>query len=146
VGAAREEARRVLIEVMETVNYSFGGDLDDPRNWTPRARRLDALALALVGGDTAIPEGAETLAVRLLDRLAAYRYGALGAYAQAGLLFERALRIREKKLGPEHPDTAQNLDNLARALHEQGDLAAARPLYERALAIRGKVLGPGHLL
>jgi tetratricopeptide (TPR) repeat protein len=140
-GGAREQARRALIDAIETVYY-WSGDLDDPRNWTPRARRLDALALALVGGDTAIPEGAEKPAIRLMDRLAAYRHGALAAYTQARPLFERALAIREKTLGPEHPDTAQNLDNLARVLHHQGDLAGARPLYERALAIRERALGP----
>ena len=43
--------------------------------------------------------------------------------------------------GPEHPDTATDLNNLALLLLYQGDLAAARPLYERALAIREKVLG-----
>jgi tetratricopeptide (TPR) repeat protein len=47
-------------------------------------------------------------------------------------------------LGPDHPDTATSLDNLAFLLQAQGDLAGARPLYERALAIREKVLGPDH--
>jgi hypothetical protein len=47
-------------------------------------------------------------------------------------------------LGPEHPDTATSLNNLAGLLYAQGDLAGARPLYERALAIREKVLGPEH--
>ncbi|HMF29697.1 MAG TPA: tetratricopeptide repeat protein, partial [Candidatus Cybelea sp.] len=52
--------------------------------------------------------------------------------------------MHEKVLGPEHPDTATTLNNLAYLLQAQGDLAAARPLYERALAIREKVLGPEH--
>jgi hypothetical protein len=47
-------------------------------------------------------------------------------------------------LGPDHSDTATSLNNLARLLQEQGELAAARPLLERALAIREKVLGPEH--
>ena len=57
---------------------------------------------------------------------------------------ERALIIREKVLGPEHPDTAASLSNLAKLLREQGDFAGARPLLERALSIREKVLGPEH--
>ena len=56
----------------------------------------------------------------------------------------RALAIREKQLGPDHPDTAISLGNLANLLEAQGDLAAARPLHERALAIREKRLGPDH--
>jgi hypothetical protein len=47
-------------------------------------------------------------------------------------------------LGPEHPDTADSLNNLANLLCDEGDFAAARPLYEHALAIREKVLGPEH--
>jgi tetratricopeptide (TPR) repeat protein len=55
-----------------------------------------------------------------------------------------ALRIREKALGPEHPYSATSLNDLARLLQAQGDLAAARPLYERSLAIREKALGSEH--
>ena len=61
-----------------------------------------------------------------------------------GRSIERALAIREKALGPEHPDTATSLNNLAFLLTDQGDLAGARPLFERALAIREKALGPEH--
>ena len=48
----------------------------------------------------------------------------------------------EAARGPEHPDTATSLNNLANLLYSQGDYAAARPYFERALAIREKVLGP----
>jgi hypothetical protein len=47
-------------------------------------------------------------------------------------------------LGPEHPDTATSLNDLAYLLRDQGDIAKARPLYECALAVREKVLGPEH--
>ncbi|TAK20411.1 MAG: tetratricopeptide repeat protein [Chloroflexota bacterium] len=73
-----------------------------------------------------------------------YLLDARGDYAGARLYSERALAIREKALGPEHPDTATSLNNLALLLQAQGDFAAARPLYERALAINEKVLGPEH--
>jgi tetratricopeptide (TPR) repeat protein len=66
------------------------------------------------------------------------------AYSQAVPLFRDALATREKMLGPEHPDTATTLDNLARLFQAQGDLAGARPLLERALAIHEKVSGPEH--
>lgn len=52
------------------------------------------------------------------------------------------LAIREKVLGPEHPDTALSLNNLGSLLQAEGDFVGARPLYERALAIREKVLAP----
>ena len=68
----------------------------------------------------------------------------IGDFAGAFLYYERALAIREKLLGPEHPDTAQSLNNLGALLRAQSDLAGARPYYERALAIGEKVLGPEH--
>ncbi len=67
-----------------------------------------------------------------------------GEMAAARPLFARALAIRERVLGPDHPDTATSLDTLALLLQDQGELAAARSLFERALAIRERVLGPGH--
>src|SRR5262245_66241105 len=38
---------------------------------------------------------------------------AQGKYTEAEGLFKRALAIREKALGPNHPDVAQTLNNLA---------------------------------
>jgi len=69
---------------------------------------------------------------------------AQGELAAARPLFERALAIRERVLGPDHPDTATSLNNLAWLLQVHGELAAARPLFERALEIRKRVLGPDH--
>jgi hypothetical protein len=63
-----------------------------------------------------------------------------GGLDAARPVFERALAISEKVLGPEHPHTAVSLNDLAFSLRDQGDLAGARPLFERALAIHEKVL------
>jgi tetratricopeptide (TPR) repeat protein len=76
--------------------------------------------------------------------LEADRFHSLGDYAQARPLYERVLEIREKALGPGHPDTAESLNNLAVLLQAQGDFTGARPLFERALSIRENVFGPGH--
>jgi Tfp pilus assembly protein PilF len=138
--AAHDQMRRALIEAVRTIYPE--GVFNDPRSW-PRARRLDAIALALVDGD-AIPRGSEVVAAFQLGRMALYRMAALAAYAQARPLFERALSICETVLGPEHPDTAASLSNLALLLQRQGDLAGARPLYESALAIKQTLLGPEH--
>ncbi len=51
---------------------------------------------------------------------------------------------REEVLGPEHPDVAQSLNNLALLYQVQGNYAEAEPLYRRSLAIYEKVLGPEH--
>ena len=40
----------------------------------------------------------------------------MGDYAKAEPLYQRALKIDEKALGPDHPDTATALNNLAAAV------------------------------
>ena len=54
------------------------------------------------------------------------------------------MTIRETTLGPNDPNTAQSVNNLAALLKAEGDYVAAEPLYRRALAIWEKVLGPEH--
>ena len=73
---------------------------------------------------------------------AAARHTAYGGDGHARLLAERALEIREKVFGPEHPETAESLNCLGFHIERQGHLAEARPFYERALAINEKALGP----
>ncbi|HZD67529.1 MAG TPA: tetratricopeptide repeat protein [Actinomycetes bacterium] len=45
----------------------------------------------------------------------------------ARTLHQRALTIRETRLGKDHPATAHSLNNLGSVLANQGDLAGARP-------------------
>ena len=71
-------------------------------------------------------------------------YKAQGRYAEAEPLYQRALGIREKVLGPEHPAVATILNNLAELYRTQGRYAQAEPLYKRALGIWEKALGPEH--
>ena len=71
-------------------------------------------------------------------------YQDMGEYAKAEPLYQEALRIRQKVLGPEHPDTATSLNNLAVLYQDMGEYAKAEPLYQEALRIRQKVLGPEH--
>jgi tetratricopeptide (TPR) repeat protein len=68
----------------------------------------------------------------------------MGNLAEARPYHQRALAIREKALGPDHPNTAQSLNNLGSLLKGMGNLAEARPYYQRALAILEKALGPDH--
>ena len=67
-----------------------------------------------------------------------------GRYKDALPLAKRALGIRERLAGPEHPDTARSLYNLGVLLFLMGELADARPHYERALAIFKTVYGWEH--
>jgi CHAT domain-containing protein len=76
-----------------------------------------------------------------LDRRAA-DLSAQGRYTEAEPLFKRALEIRERALGPVHPDVASSLNRLAELYNAQGRFAEAGPLLERALAMAEK---PGSL-
>lgn len=59
-------------------------------------------------------------------------------------IVRRTLEIREKKLGPEHQDTAESLHHLAGILAFESR-RESESLYRRALAIREMALGPDHL-
>ncbi|MGH9837263.1 MAG: tetratricopeptide repeat protein [Blastocatellia bacterium] len=65
-------------------------------------------------------------------------------YDQAIQLAERALSLREKAHGAEHPDVADSLDNLAYLYEAKGDYSRPESLYLRALAINEKMLGAEH--
>ena len=56
----------------------------------------------------------------------------------------RALAIDEKSYGPEHPNVAISLNNLAALLQVTNRLQEAEPLMRRALAIDEKSYGPEH--
>ena len=66
-----------------------------------------------------------------------------GRYADAEPLYKRSLAIREKSLGPDHPDVATSLNNLA-VLYRPRSLCGCRAALKRSLAIREKSLGPNH--
>ena len=60
----------------------------------------------------------------------------LGLCAAALPLHKRSLAIREKALGPEHPDDATSLENYAGLLRATGRTAEADKMEARAKAIR----------
>jgi len=64
--------------------------------------------------------------------------------AEAEPLMRRALEIDEASFGPEHPEVAADLSNLAMLLQATNRLAEAEPLMRRALAIVQASFGPHH--
>jgi len=133
---AREQLRRTLVAALATAYPSDG--YDNPASW-PRSAPLTPHVL--MGCDAEMVSAAASAeCVELLNHAGEYFHGRV-AYMGARPLYERALAIREKALGPDHRDTAESLNNLALLLKDQGDIAAARPLLERAVAIY-QLLGP----
>ena len=63
-----------------------------------------------------------------------------GQYDRAVVVAKKALEVAEKNVGPNHPDVATSLNNLALLYHTQGQYASAEPLYKRALTINEKAL------
>lgn len=56
----------------------------------------------------------------------------------------RSLAISKKALGPDHPDVAQSLNNLALLYDAQGKYSEAVLLFQRAVQIAEKSLGSNH--
>jgi len=63
-----------------------------------------------------------------------------GKYDKAVSLAREAIEEAEAKVGTDHPDLANTLNDLALLYKTQGDYAKAEPLYKRSLAILEKVL------
>jgi tetratricopeptide (TPR) repeat protein len=138
-GLSEHERREWAERAVRAVNVAFPHIQFE--NW-PECDRLLAHALACVGFiDSFGMEFVE--ATRLLNQ-AGYYLKQRAQYAQTEGLYRRALEIREKALGPERPDTAISLNNLAELHRVQGRDKEAEPLYRRALEINEKALGPEH--
>ena len=74
----------------------------------------------------------------------ALRLDGLARYAEAEPLYRRALEIDEASYGPDHPDVATDLNNLAGLLEATNRLSEAEPLFRRAPEIDEKSYGPDH--
>lgn len=96
------------------------------------------MAAALVAPLAAQQESWEELNGKVISL---YRQG---KYGEAVSLAQEALRVAEERFGPEHPNVAMSLNNLAGLYKAQAKYAAAGPLYKRSLAIRVKALGAYH--
>jgi tetratricopeptide (TPR) repeat protein len=124
------------------IDDAFPSNSDDVRTWQS--------CIALLPHARITCKYAEDLNVALdkvasiLGHTASYLF-ARAEYADAELLFRKALKIRETQLGPDYPDVAESLSGLALLLTVRGQYAAAEPVYRRALKIRETQLGPDHL-
>ena len=110
---------------------------DVERSYTPQPVQLQAKALLrLLKEDQPLLGGIANNA-GLIER-------EQGRYAEALDYYKKALAIREKVLGKEHPSTATTYNNIAGLYHDMGDHEQALEYYKKALAIREKVLGQEH--
>src|ERR1035441_8564038 len=153
-GTLRDRTRaRVLMELADLYRDSVYGVPVHPEE--PRSRNasesLQAAEAALreavdpqrqIARQDPAPVPERDLA-RALNNLAQLLEN-VGRYAEVEPLFGEALRIRERVLGGEHPDTLTSVNNLAYLHASQGRYGDAEPLCQRALAARERVLGREH--
>lgn len=120
----------------------FPQNMQDEASWPQCLRYLEqveACDVLIQRHQLKLSEAAD-----LLDRAGTYVREHLW-YAQAEPLYRRALALREQYLGPEHPQTAPILHNLAMLQRDTGNVVEAEQFYQRALTIREQHLGPEHL-
>ena len=93
-----------------------------------------------------IPEQEEGLFVKTaaLYNNMALVFRAQGEYEKALVYYEKALAIRERVLGPEHPSTATTYNNMAGVFRTQGEYEKALGYYEKALTVYKMKLGEAH--
>jgi tetratricopeptide (TPR) repeat protein len=137
-GPAQGVVERLIARLVAI--YPRGGDRD-PQVWPLCSQFTPHLLAQYKAGPDKALEPADW--PELLNRVGIYFLGR-AAYSRADPLLRDALAICERVLGPEHPATAQSLNNLAYLLCLQGDLVRARPLLERALTIHEMAFGPEH--
>lgn len=73
-------------------------------------------------------------------------YQAQGKYSEAERLYNQAVSIWEKTLGPKHPYIGQSLNNLGGLLKSLGRYDEAISLYNRILPLLEKAFSKDHLL
>ena len=67
-----------------------------------------------------------------------------GKYDRGVEVAKKALELAEKAKGPDDPDVAASLNDLAELYRAQAQYAQAELLCQRALAVWEKALGPNH--
>ncbi|MCD6135349.1 tetratricopeptide repeat protein, partial [Candidatus Bipolaricaulota bacterium] len=124
-----------LIEII-IVKLNIDQTRDNPVEkfpWIPYGHAL--LAVFPSSDDTVISELQNNLAMVLK---------ALGDYAGAKDLLEKAMISNEKNFGPEHPTTAVRYSNLATVLQDLWDYKDALVLSKKSVKIFKKSLPEGH--
>ena len=117
-----------LTESMSWLNAAFVGHAQDAFNWP----RLDPIAPhAETLAETVDKAGIADPTSRLMSALETL-FDAKAQHARAEPLSRRALAIAETSLGPDHPEVAAHLNNLATLLQATNRLAEAEPLTRTA--------------
>ncbi|WP_224193472.1 serine/threonine-protein kinase [Nannocystis pusilla] len=143
---SKELARRAIVAAAQGKDARLGA-----RAWSQllfvlgarQGRGEEALTLSLAL-EAAVELADDPVSRADADNTLGIMFVTLERHEEARQRHARALAVREKILGPEHPHTSLSLGNLGRALLGLGRYEEARQVHERAVALREKVLGPEH--
>jgi non-specific serine/threonine protein kinase/serine/threonine-protein kinase len=100
---------------------------------------LDRAAARIEGKFSAQPSAEASIRQTIGDT-----YRDLGLYPEAQRHVERALDLRRRVMGENHPVTLTAMNSLALLLRDQGKYAEAEPLFTKALDARRRALGEEH--
>jgi hypothetical protein len=114
------------------VRAAFPTDHHNPDSW-PTSAQLLPHALIVTDHAQALDVELDKTAELLTE--AGLYLSQRADHQQAQKLLERALAIREARLGSDNPKTADSLNDLGLVLRDQGDFDHAVATYERALEI-----------
>jgi serine/threonine protein kinase/Tfp pilus assembly protein PilF len=135
---AEAEASRQISEFM--LSLFEVSDPGEARGNTITAREI------LDTGSTKIATGLKgrpLTQARLMDTIGSV-YRSLGLYLPAVSMLRQAIALKERALGPEHPDVARSLNALGWTYTWQGEYASAQLLHQRALQTFERTFGPDH--
>ena len=106
----------------------------------------EALAAQRVAADSYRKTGREDRFYTWLLNDEASALEDLGRHAEAAAEFQRAVELKQRLLGPSHPDVGLSLSNLASVLTSMERFPEAAAALEKARAIFQLALPPGHFL
>ncbi len=109
-----------------------------------RLRRLDEAAVILSLGHSAAARVQDTQALSHWADVEGSALSDMGKLEASKQAYERGLAMREKALGPDHPDTSVSLNNLGIVLCRLGRCGEAKTYLERAVAVSERAIGPFH--
>lgn len=132
---------RRTLEVLNTL-FPDGEPVSAVPSWKQGERLLSHALLCVQRG---VRNAEEALVSASLASKTAHYLREHGRYRQAEPLAQRALHLRERVLGPGHPEVACSLNELGILCWQQGKDAEAEPLLQRALHIWEHALGQDHL-
>ena len=139
-GLSEQERWSSLVIALAWANAGFVGDSQDVRTW-PRLDPLAPHAQVIVQHADGAKIGKPT--ARLMNDLGLL-LRSKARYGEAELLHRRALAIFEASYGPDHPNVAAGLSNLAGLLRDTNRRSEAEPLHRRAVAILEASYDPDH--